>query len=106
MLQVMPRITYRDAAGERLKVGDTVRVLGVPALSGMSSVCLAESLPVFQHLVGKYKRVREFDEHGLVWLRFRIRKGLHAGLHSVGVEPWLLKRRQVRKKNSSASRAA
>ena len=102
MLQVMPRITYRDAAGARLKVGDTVRVLGVPDLSGMSSACLAESLPVFQHLVGKYIRVREFDEHGLAWLRFRIRKGLHAGLHSVGIEPWLLKRRRARKKNGSA----
>jgi hypothetical protein len=106
VLQVMPGITYKDAAGERLKVGDTVRVLGVPDLSGMSSACLAESLPVFQHLVGKYKRVREWDEHGLAWLQFRIRKGPHAGLHSVGIEPWLLKRRQARKKNDSASRAA
>jgi hypothetical protein len=53
----MVRIIYRDATGERLKVGDTVRVLAVPNLSGMSSACLAESLPVFQHLVGKYKRV-------------------------------------------------
>lgn len=106
MLQVMPRITYRDATGERLKVGDTVRVLGMPDLSGMSSACVAESLPVFRHLVGKYKRVREFDEHGLAWLQFRICKGPHAGFHSVGIEPWLLKRRQVRKKDGSTSRAA
>jgi hypothetical protein len=101
----MPRITYRDGTGEQFKVGDTVRVLGVPDLSGMSPECLSESLPVFQHLVGKYKRVREFDEYGLAWLQFRIRKGLHAGWHSVGIEPWLLKKRRARKKNGSGSRA-
>jgi hypothetical protein len=102
----MPRITYRDATGERLEVGDTVRIIGVPDLSGMSSACLAESLPVFQHLVGKYKRVREFDEHGLVWLGFGIRQGPHVGLHSVGIEPWLLKRRRARKTDGAAFRAA
>jgi hypothetical protein len=95
----MSRITYRDATGERLNVGDTVRVTGVPDLSSMSSACRAESIPVFQHLVGKYKRVEEFNEHGLAWLRFRIRKGPHAGLHSVGIEPWLLKIRRGRKEN-------
>ena len=102
----MTRITYRDATGECLKIGDTVRIIGVPDLSGMSPACRAESLPVFQHLVGKYKRVEEFDEHGLAWLRFRIRKGSHAGLQSIGIEPWLLKRRRARKENDSASHVA
>jgi hypothetical protein len=102
----MQRITYRDATGERLKVGATVRVIGVPDLSGMSSACRAESLPVFRHLVGKYKRVEEFDEYGLAWLRFRIRKGPCAGLHSVGIEPWRLKIRRARKGNGSESPAA
>lgn len=98
----MARTTYKDSTGERLKVGDIVRILDVPDLSGMHPASLAESLPVFQHLVGKYKRVREFDEHGLVWLEFRIREGQHAGWHSVGIEPWLLKRRLEREKDSSS----
>jgi len=41
----------------------------------MSPECRAESLPVFEHLLGKYKRVEEFDEFGQAWLRFKIRKG-------------------------------
>ena len=93
----MSQITYKDSTGERLKVGDIVRIVGVPDLSGMHPASRAESLPVFQHLVGKYKRVREFDEHGLVWLMFRIREGQHSGLHTVGIEPWLLKKRRESK---------
>jgi hypothetical protein len=87
----MKRLKRRDVAGERLRVGDLVRIIGVPDLSGMSPDCRAESLPVFKHLVGTYKRVAEFDEFGLAWLRFKIRKGPHAGYHSVGIEPYLLK---------------
>lgn len=92
----MRRMPRRDASGATLRVGDVVRVVGVPDLSGMAPECQAESLPVFRHLVGKYKRVTEFDEYGLAWLMFRIRRGPHAGLHTVGIEPWLLKLRRVR----------
>jgi hypothetical protein len=91
----MKRLPPRDVKGERLRVGDIVRVIGVPDLAGMSADCLAESLPVFQHLVGVYKRVAEFDEHGMAWLSFRIRKGSAAGFHSVGIEPYLLRVRHV-----------
>jgi hypothetical protein len=90
----MKRLPRKDVSGERLKVGDIVRVVGVPDLTGRSADCLAESLPVFQHLVGKYKRITEFDEWGQAWLRFKIRKGPHAGYHSVGIEPYLLKVRR------------
>jgi hypothetical protein len=69
----------------------------VPNLSGMSADSLAESLPVFRHLVGKYKRVAEFDEFGFAWLFFKIRKGAHAGFHSVGIEPHLLRVRRAAK---------
>ena len=93
----MKRLQRRDVAGERLRVGDIVRVIGVPDLSGMSADCRAESLPVFEHLVGSYKRVEEFDEFGQAWLRFKIRKGPHAGYHSVGIEPYLLKVRRANK---------
>jgi hypothetical protein len=87
----MKRLARKDVRGERIRVGDIVRIIGVPDLSGMSVECRAESLPVFKHLVGTYKRVEEFDEFGQAWLRFRIRKGPHSGFHSVGIEPYLLK---------------
>ena len=85
----------KDVTGEPISVGDTVRVIGVPDLSGMSEECRAESLAVFKHLVGTYKRVEEFDEFGQAWLRFKIRKGPHSGWHSVGIEPYLLRVRRV-----------
>jgi hypothetical protein len=91
----MKRLARRDITGKTIKVGDTVRVIGVPDLSGMSAECRAESLPVFRHLVGKYKQVEEFDEYGQAWLRFTIRKGPHSGWHSVGIEPYLLRVRRA-----------
>jgi hypothetical protein len=93
----MKRLQRRDVTGERIRVGDIVRVIGCPDLAGMSPECRAESLPVFKHLLGKYKRVEEFDEYGQAWLRFKIRKGRHAGYHSVGIEPYLLRVRRVAK---------
>ena len=91
----MKRLPRRDVSGKRLRAGDIVRIVGVPDLSGMSEDCRAESLPVFEHLVGTYKRVEEFDAFGLAWLRFQIRNGPHSGYHSVGIEPQLLKLRRV-----------
>jgi hypothetical protein len=67
-------MTIKDVTGKPIRIGDVVRVIDVPDLSGMSAHCRAESLPVFQHLVGTYKRAQEFDEFGNVWLRFTIRK--------------------------------
>ena len=93
----MKRLQRRDIKGERVSVGDLVRVIGVPDLAGMSQECREESLPVFEYLLGKYKRVEEFDEYGMAWLRFKIRKGPHAGYHSVGIEPYLLRVRGVTK---------
>ena len=91
----MKRLQRKDVRGERVHVGDMVRIIGVPDLAGMSPECRAESLPVFQFLVGKYKRVEDFDEFGMAWLTFKIRKGPHAGYHSVGIEPYLLRVRRV-----------
>jgi hypothetical protein len=91
----MKRLARRDVTGKPIKVGDTVRVIGVPDLSGISEAYRADSLAVFNHLVGKYKRVEEFDEYGQAWLRFTIRKGPHSGWHSVGIEPYLLRVRRV-----------
>ena len=91
----MKRLRRKDITGKPLRVGDVARVVGVPELSGMSVKCRAESLAVFQHLVGTYKRITEFDEWGHAWLRFKIRKGPHAGYHSVGIEPGLLRLRNA-----------
>lgn len=87
---------YKDAKGELLEIGDTVRVIGVPDLSDMSKECQTESVPVFQHLVGKYKQIKEFDEHGFAWFHFKILRGTHNGFHSVAIEPHLLKAHKPR----------
>jgi len=79
-----------DAKGQNLQAGDLVRVLAIPDLTGMSPECVSESKPVFEHIVGKRKRIEEFDESGCVWIRFAIRSGKFRGTHSVAVEPHLL----------------
>ncbi len=77
-----------DANGIRVKIGDLVRIVGVPDLSGMARDCEKETRPVFEHLVGKYKQVKDFDENGLARLAFRIQKGPSVGLHTVfGLSP-------------------
>jgi hypothetical protein len=91
------RLSARDVTGKPIRIGDVVRVIGVPDLSGMSADCQADSLPVFQHLVGTYRRVEEFDEYGHAWLAFKIRNGPHSGYHSVAIEPYLLRIRIARK---------
>ena len=93
----MNRLSRKDANGHQIKVGDVVRVVGVPDLAAMTPECRAESLPVFQHLVGTYRRVEEFDKFGFAWLTFKIRRGPHRGYHSVGIEPYLLRVRAVRR---------
>jgi len=85
-----------DATGRRIRVGDSVKVTGVPDLSGMAPDCIKESQPVFEYLVGKYKKVEEFDEYGFAWLRFVIRKGPSRGSHWVALEPFLLRVRRPR----------
>jgi len=99
----MKRLANKDATGKPIKVGDIVRIIGVPDLSGMSPACRAESLPVFKHLVGSYKRVYEFDESGCAWVCFKIQKGASGGLHTVGIEPYLLRvRRKARSREAAA----
>jgi hypothetical protein len=81
-----------DAAGNRLKIGDRVRVLGIPDLSRMRPKPRAECLPVFKHLLGQKKRISSFDELGNAELVCRILKGKLKGLHVVGIEPNLLRK--------------
>jgi len=86
-----------DATGARLSVGDAVRIIGVPDLSGMSQSGRRESLPIFRYLVGKYKQVLAFDQFGCVELSFVIRSKAHRPVnHTVWLEPFLVRRRQSR----------
>jgi hypothetical protein len=66
--------------------------VGIPDLSDMSPRVRAESLRVFGHLVGTYRRIADFGERGLAELWFRIRQGPDQGLHWVAIEPYLLRR--------------
>ena len=105
----MPKIVKHkpiDATGKRIRVGDTVRVVGVPDLKGMAPKQRRESLPVFKYLVGKYKKVEEFDPYGCAWLTFIIRKDPSRGIHSVAMEPFLLRvRRPSDRKRHLTSRS-
>ena len=86
----------RDATGRAIDVGDRVRVLAVPSLAGMSPDAAEESRVAFEHVVGRYVRVRGFDDRGFVEVAFRVRAGPLAGLHSLWIEPGLLRVRRSR----------
>jgi len=92
-----------DVTGRKIHADDCVRIVGVPDLSGWAAERRAESLPVFEYLVGKYKRVRGFDRHGHVELAFDVRKGPFPGLHWVWIEPFLLRVRRRRRPRSISS---
>lgn len=82
----------KDTAGKKLKIGDTVRIIGVPEFKGWSTRSKNESLPVFQHLVGKYKKINGLDKkHNCVEISFTIRNGKDKGWHWVAVESDLIK---------------
>lgn len=85
-----------DRDGRRLKVGDVVRVVGVPALSGLTEASRRDCLPVFRHLVGTYRTIAGFDALGFAEIFFRIQSGAKQGMHWVTIEPFLLKRREER----------
>jgi hypothetical protein len=63
----------------------------------MSPLAQAESRPVFAHIVGTYRRVAALNELGWLELSFQIRKGPHAGWHTVWIEPELVRIRGARR---------
>jgi hypothetical protein len=102
----MKRHRRIDAEGAALRVGDFVRIVATPDLSGMPVRGQRESLPVFKYLIGKYKAIRRFDKYGCVELSFVIRSGAAvAGIHTVWLEPYLVRKRQARP-NPSFQRTA
>ena len=86
----MKRLEPNDRNGHVIHVGQKVRIIGIPNLSGMSERSIAESRPVFEYLVGKYKTVAAFNELGLAELVFGINSGPCKGHHTVFIEPFLL----------------
>ena len=87
----------KDIDGKTIRIGDIVRILGVPDLAGMSSDARSESQPVFEYLVGKYKRIARVDKMGNAQIAFRLKTGNESIIHWVGIEPHLL--RKPRKNN-------
>jgi hypothetical protein len=79
-----------DRVGRKIRVGARVRVIGVPDLKFMAPSNRRESETVFRHILGTYKRVSGFDNHGFAELEFAIRNGAHRGSHLVMIEPNLL----------------
>jgi len=96
----MERLQPKDRNGHLIRVGDKVRVVGIPNLNGMSEQGKAESQPVFEYLVGKYKKVVAFDDYGHVQLVFSINSGPSKGWHAVTIEPFLLQLPRGRPNNS------
>lgn len=94
----MKRYRRVDVTGSRLRIGDSVRIIGVPDLVGMSQSSRRESLPVFRYLVGKYKRIQGFDQFGCVELSFIIRSKTNrrSVSHGIWLEPFLVRKRQPR----------
>ena len=84
--------TMKDARGTTVKIGDRVRIIGTPDLSGMSPETRAESESVFQHLVGTYKRIAEIDSLGNAGILFRIKGKKQLEHHWVGLEPHLIQK--------------
>jgi hypothetical protein len=91
-----PRLEPVDAAGRTLKPGHVVRVVGAPELKGISGAALREARAAFRHLIGTYRTIDSFDRYGFAEIFFRVRRGRLAGLHSVAIEPFLLRRKRAR----------
>ena len=82
-----------DSDGKPLQAGDRVRILGLPPDSAEWPQDVKEfSLTVFEHLVGKYKRIEGFGPLGHAEITFRIAKGPKKGSHSIQIEPYLLRK--------------
>lgn len=80
-----------DDQGTRIRVGDVVRVMGIPDYSRWTVAQRRFSLGVFRHIRGTCKKVASFDQYGFAEIFFSIRIGKNRGIHSVALEPYLLR---------------
>lgn len=81
-----------DAFGRQLYVGSRVRVCAVPDLSGISDDARRETAAIFRFAVGRAFPIQGFDDVGLAELELRIPVGENRGLHTIWIEPYLLKK--------------
>jgi hypothetical protein len=73
----------------RFKVGDTVKLTGIPPRVDQDQQRFPETLDIFQRAVGRTLRVQGFDEYGRVelWLRDDGSEDERGVSHSIWVEP-------------------
>ncbi len=88
-----------DARGNEIYIGSRVRIVAIPDFSWVKQPEIREERDrVFTHLLGQCKIVDSFDQYGFVGITFRIRKGIDAGFHFVGLEPHFLLVQKVSKR--------
>lgn len=80
----------KDCKGNKLNIGDKVRILALPDLTGMTPDALADTLPVFKRALGTYRRIHAFSRHGLIELKLRIKETNGWGTHYIFIEPRLV----------------
>lgn len=93
-----------DVDGRRVRKVDTVRIAGLPDLKDMSPSGGSRCKSVIRYLVGKYKKVDNFDQYGCVGLNFAIQSGRCRGLRTVWMEPGRLRLPRSRHKARSGGR--
>ena len=80
----------KDNKGNILHIGDRVRILAIPDLTGMTAAALAETLPVFKHALGTYRRISAFSRDGLIEIKLRIIEPTGWQSHFIFIEPNLV----------------
>ena len=93
-----PTLARKDAEGRQLSVGDTVRIVGVPDVSSWTREQKSFSLPVFEYLVGKYKKISDFNQVGMAEIEFKMKEAGEWIHHTVWIEPDLLKLKRAQRR--------
>ena len=87
------RLKFRSDSEKRpLLISDTVRVCGIPDLSGIYEEGRAETTRVFKYAFGRNFEIESFDDWNCAMLHFYIPLGPAKGWHGIAVEPYLLKK--------------
>lgn len=89
------KLRKQDINGRPLGIGATVRVVGTPDSSNWTPSQKRFSLHVFRYLCGKYKRIAGFNAIGMAEVNFRMKRRGKWEMHTVWIEPHLLRERQT-----------
>src|SRR5438105_4254239 len=97
------KLRRTDVEGRTLRVGQVVRIVGVPDFTQLPRGASRRELEaVFGHVLGTYKKICGFNQYGLAEIEFRIRTGPHAGQHTIWSEPEFLRIHQPRSSHPSS----